>query len=69
MKESNILTSNATIKEHQKEILLDTKGQHIKEFDYIVISNTLLWQMKVMVLFTRTLQLQYFAGNENKLND
>ena len=45
MKESNILLGNATIKQHQKEILLDTKGQHMKELDShagIVISNILL---------------------------
>ena len=35
MKESDTLACNATIKQHQKEILLDTKGQYMKE------SNTL----------------------------
>ena len=35
MKESNSLADNAIIKQHQKEVLLNTKGQYIKK------SNTL----------------------------
>ena len=31
MTESNILASNATIKQIQEEVLLNTKGQHTKE--------------------------------------
>ena len=33
MKESNILVGNATIKQRQKEILLNTKVQYMKELD------------------------------------
>ena len=33
MKESSILVSNANIRQHQKEILFDTKGQYMKELD------------------------------------
>ena len=42
MKESNILVNNATIKQQQKQILLNTKGWHMKELDShadIVINN------------------------------
>ena len=35
MKESNILASNATIKQHQKKIFMDTKGQHMKELESV----------------------------------
>ena len=45
MKESNILVGNAPIKQQQKEVLLDIKGQHMKELDShegIVINNILL---------------------------
>ena len=31
MKESNTLAANATIKQDQKEILLNTNGQYMKE--------------------------------------
>ena len=39
---------NATIKQHQQEFLLNTKGQHMNELDShvgIVISNILLGQV------------------------
>ena len=45
MKESNILVGNAIIKQQQKEVLLSTKGQYMKELDTnagIVINNILL---------------------------
>ena len=45
MKESNILAGNATIKQHQRAILLDIKGQHMNELDShegVEINNTLL---------------------------
>ena len=41
MKESNTLAGNATIKQHQKEILLDTKGQYMK------VSNTLVYNATI----------------------
>ena len=50
MKESNFLADIATIKQHQQEILLDTKGQHMKELDFhevIVINNILLLAMAI----------------------
>ena len=48
MRESNILANNATIKQNQKEILLNTKGQYMKELDShagIAINNILLEQI------------------------
>ena len=48
MKESNILVINAAIKQHQKEFLLNTKGQYMKELDSnvgIEINNILLGQI------------------------
>ena len=38
MKESSILVGNATIKKLQREILLNTKGQYMKESN-ILVSN------------------------------
>ena len=46
--ESNTLVGNAAIKQHQKEILMNTKGQYMKELDSragIVLNNTLLGQI------------------------
>ena len=48
MKESNILADNATIKQQQRAILLDIKGQHMKELDSnagILINNLVLGQI------------------------
>ena len=48
MKESNIFADNATIKQQQRAILLDIKGQHMKELDSnagIVINNLVLGQI------------------------
>ena len=48
MTESNILVSNATIKQQQKQVLFNTKWQHMKELDShagIVINNILLGQI------------------------
>ena len=36
MKESNILAGNATIKQHKKDILLNTKEQYTKESNTLV---------------------------------
>ena len=36
MKESNSLAGNATIKQLQREILLNTKGQYMKESNTLV---------------------------------
>ena len=38
MKESNTLADNATIKQLQREILLDTKEQYMKESNILVYS-------------------------------
>ena len=43
MKESNFLAGNATIKQHQKEILLNTKGQYMKE-SFILAGNETIKQ-------------------------
>ena len=40
MKESNILAYIATFKQHQKEILLDTKGQNMKESNTLAANAT-----------------------------
>ena len=44
MKESNILAANATIKQVQKEILLNTKWQYMKESN-ILVSNVIIKQL------------------------
>ena len=38
MKDSNIIAGNATIKQQQKEVLLNTKGQYMKESNTLVNS-------------------------------
>ena len=48
MKESNILMGFATIKQHQKDVLRNRKGQNMKELDShagIVINNIPLGQI------------------------
>ena len=41
MKASNFLAANATIKQLQKEILLSTKGQYIRESNILAINATI----------------------------
>ena len=41
MKESNFLADNATIKLHQKEVLLNTKGHYMKESNMLVGNATM----------------------------
>ena len=45
MKESNILVGDATIKQLQRVILLNTKGQYIKE-SYIPAGNATIKELK-----------------------
>ena len=49
MKESNFLVGNATIKQHQKDILLNTKGQCMKESN-ILVSNANIKQLQKEIL-------------------
>ena len=44
-----MLVSNAIIKLHQKEILLDTKGQYMKESN-ILVSNATMKQLQRAIL-------------------
>ena len=41
MKESNTLARNATIKQQQEEVLLNTKGQYMKETNTLAGNNSL----------------------------
>ena len=49
MKESNFLAGNATIKQQQKEILLNTKLQYMKE-SFILEANATIKQQQNEVL-------------------
>ena len=44
MKESNTLATNATLKQLQRDILQDTKGQYMKESNTLIeiVENSLL---------------------------
>ena len=53
MKESNIIVSNATIKQHQKEISLDTKRQYMKESNFLVGNVSIKQQQKEVSLNTK----------------
>ena len=53
MKESNILASNATIKQQQKEVLLNTKGQYMKESNILAGNATIKQQQKDVLLNTK----------------
>ena len=76
MKESNFLTGNATIKQYQKEILLNTKGQYMKEFNFLVgnvIINKTIEQQSFLVckcsnsldVIITSIQSAIFCKNEN----
>ena len=45
MKESNILAGIATIKQRQKEVFVNTKGQYMKELN-ILVSNVTIKQLQ-----------------------
>ena len=65
MKESNFLVGNATIKQHQKEILLNTKGQYMKESNILVGNATIKQNQKEILLNTKgqyMKELDSFAG-------
>ena len=51
MKKSNFLAGNATvtIKQHQKNISLDTKGQYMKESN-ILVGNATIKQLQKEIL-------------------
>ena len=53
MKESNILPSNAAIKQHQKVILLHTKGQYMKESNTLAGNTTIKQQQRAVLLNTK----------------
>ena len=53
MKKSNILVKNANIKQHQKEILLNTKGQYMKESNFLVGNAPIKKHQKVILPFTK----------------
>ena len=53
MKESNILAGNATIKQHQKEVSLITKGQHMKESNILVDDASIKQHQKEIFLNTK----------------
>ena len=53
MKESNTLADNATIKQHQKEILLNTKGQYMKESSTLAANATIKQHQKDILLDTK----------------
>ena len=53
MKASNMLVGNVTIKQHQKEILLSTKGQYMKESNFLVDNVTIKQQQKKVLLNTK----------------
>ena len=48
MKKSNFLAGNATIKQQQKEVLLNTKEQYMKESNILVGNVTIKQQHKEM---------------------
>ena len=53
MKESSTLAENATIKEHPKEILLNTKEQYMNESNSLVGNATIKEQQKEILLDTK----------------
>ena len=53
MKESNTPVGNATIKQHPKEILLNTKEQYMKESNSLVGNATIKEQKKEILLDTK----------------
>ena len=65
MKESNILVSNATIKQYQKKVLLNTKAQYMKESNSPPGSATIKQQQKEIWLNTKgqyMKELDFYAG-------
>ena len=53
MEESNFIAVNATIKEHQKEVLKHTKGQFMKESNILVGNATIEQHQKEILLNTK----------------
>ena len=65
MKESNTLAGNATIMQHQKGILLNTKGQYMKESNTLA-GNTTIKQHQKEILLNR--KGQYIKESNTKLS-
>ena len=53
MKELNILESNATIKQLQKQILLNTRGQYMKDPNILADNATIKQLQKEVLVNTR----------------
>ena len=53
MKESSTLAGNATIKQHQKEILLNTIGRYMKELSTLADNATFKQHQKDSLLNTK----------------
>ena len=51
MKEPNTIAGNATIKQHQKEILLNTKEQYMKESNTLASNATIKHHQKEIFFF------------------
>ena len=64
LKESNILASISTIKQQQKEVLLNTKGQYMKESNILADNATIKQQQKEVFL---DIKGQYMKEQTGKL--
>ena len=53
MKESNTLVGNATIKQLQREVLLNTKGQYMKESNTLADNATIKLLQRAVLLNTK----------------
>ena len=74
MKESNFLAGNATIKQNQKDLLLNTKGQYTKESNILAGNATIEQHQKEILLNTKgqymkesnTLQAMQLSSNNKR---
>ena len=60
MKDSNILADNATIKQLQKEVLANTRGQYMKDKNILADNATIKQLQKEVLPNTREMTLAKF---------